>query len=126
VSQSPVSLPPAGSSGADLFAAMRTMVTHAEAGGLQAKQRVLAQLDEVFEFQAAIMEGLARRLAEPDQGYPAAVWEPVTTSAAHIRAARMSVSDAASALAHLVSLTLNEASATGQRIPHHDQVNAGT
>ena len=126
MSQSPVSLPPAGSSGADLFAAMRTMVTHAEAGGLQAKQRVLAQLDEVFEFQAAIMEGLARRLAEPDQGYPAAVWEPVTTSAAHIRAARMSVSDAASALAHLVSLTLNEASATGQRIPHHDQVNAGT
>ena len=122
-SQVPVT---AAGSGADLFSAMRVIVTHGETGGLQAKLRVFSQLGEVFEYEAGVTESFAKRIAEPDQGYTAAVWEPVATAASHVRAAHMAMSDAASALAHLVSLTLGEASATGQRIPHHDQVNAGT
>lgn len=124
--QVPVTAAGSSGAGADLFAAMRVLVTHAVSGGLQSKQRGLATLAEVLEYQAAVLDELAQRLAEPDQGYPASVWEPVTTSAAHVRGAQARLGEASSALAHLVSLSLGEASATGQKIPHHDQVNSGT
>ena len=124
--QAPVTAAGSSGAGADLFAAMRVLVTHAVSGGLQSKQRGLATLAEVLEYQAAVLDELAQRLAEPDQGYPASVWEPVTTSAAHVRGAQSKLGEASSALTHLVSLSLGEASATGQKIPHHEQINSGT
>jgi hypothetical protein len=110
--------------GADLFTAVQHIIGHAEAGGVQAKYRALSQLQEATEWMSGALEGFARRLAEPDQGYGPAVWEPVATASAHIRAASMASAEGQAALSALLALTIGEAATSSVKVPHHDEINA--
>jgi len=110
--------------GADLFTAVQQIIGHAEAGGIRAKLRALIQLAEAHDYLSQAMEGFARRMAEPDQGYPAGVWEPVAAASAHDKAASMSAGEAVSALTAMLAMTLDEAAQSSVRVPHHDELNA--
>jgi hypothetical protein len=114
-----------GGAGADLFAAIQTVIAHGAAGNVQAKQRALAQLAEACGYVHDALAGFALRLAEPDQHYPASIWEPVGVAAGHAQAAALAIGDGLSALQMVLSMPVGEVAGSGHQIPHHDQVNSG-
>lgn len=107
---------------ADLFAAVQQLTAHAKAGGFQSKQRTVASLTEAFDYMQQHIAAFAAELAEPDQRYPAAVWEPLTTMAAHLKAAAGAGGESSSALAALAGMTVGEVAASPVRAVHHDEL----
>jgi len=117
----PVTASPGAS--ADLFAAVQQLTAHASAGGLQAKYRAVTALAEALDYMQQHVASWAVQLSEPGQGYPATIWEPLTTVAAHLKAGSGAASESSSAICALAAMTVGELAASPVRAPHHDELN---
>ena len=92
---------PSGAS-ADLFTAVQQITGRARAGGIRSKQRAIVTLSESFDYMAQVIGQWSQQLAEPDQNYPAAIWEPLAQAAAHLKAAANSSSESASSISAML------------------------
>lgn len=117
----PVTTSPGAS--ADLFAAVQQLTARAKAGGLRSKQQAAAALAEAFDYMQQHIAAFAADLSEPGQGYPASIWEPLTTVSAHLKAAAGSAAESSSAISALAGMTVGELAASPVRAPHHDELN---
>jgi hypothetical protein len=113
-----------GSTGSDLFTAAQHVVGSSLSGGMQSKRRGIHTINEALQYLGGLLQQFGTRLGEADQGYPAAVWEPILTAAAHVTAAGASAGEADSALASLASTPLGEVAGSSVKSPHHEQVNS--
>ena len=66
---------------------------------------------------------LAHRLAEPDQDYPPAAYEPLLTMAAHLQAAANVGGEGASVISSIRAMTVGELAGSSVKAPHHDELN---
>ena len=112
---------PAGAS-ADLFVAVQQLTSRANAGGIRAKQQAITTLAEAFDYIQTHLTVWATHLAENNH-YPAVIWEPLTTSAAHVKAASNSAGESASAILALAGMTVGELAVSPVRAPHEDELN---
>lgn len=123
----PVTTPsasPGPGAGADLFTAMQQLISAALSGGLRSKQRGGAALSDGLDYMATSLQAFARRLAEPDQHYPPAVWEAFSRAAAHLKAASSASGEGASAVGAIAAMTVGDLADSATQSPHHDELNA--
>jgi len=114
-----------GSSGvsSDMFTAAQQLTSQSLAGGLQSKRRGIHTLSEALDYIGTVVTQFGQRLSEPDQGYPASIWEPLTTAGAHVKAAAASAGESDSALAALSAMNVGELAGSATQAPHHDELN---
>lgn len=107
---------------ADLFVAVQQLTAQANAGGLRAKQRAITTLAEALDYIQTHLTVWAAHLAENNH-YPAVIWEPLTTCAAHVKAASGSAGESSSAILAMSSMTVGELAVSPVRAPHEDELN---
>jgi chaperonin GroEL (HSP60 family) len=112
--------------GADLFTAIQQVTNHAMSGGLRSKQRAFKTLEDAFDYISQQLATFARQLSEPGQEYPASIWEPLATAAAHVKAAASAAGESSSGLGALAGMNLGEAADSSVHVPHNTQLNAGS
>lgn len=105
----------------DLFAAVSTITGHARSGGIRAKAMAMMTCAEGFAQQAAALEQLARDMQDAE--YPAMVWEPLVTAAAHMRASGVSASESNSALNTILAMPARDLAASSIHVPHNAEFN---
>ena len=115
---------PAAGAGADLFTAIQQVTNHAMSGGLRSKQRAFKTLEDGFDYISQQLATFARQLAEPGQEYPASIWEPLATAAAHMKAASSAAGESSSGIGALAGMNLGEAADSPVHVPHNTQLNA--
>jgi len=120
----PVSAPPVSGASGDLFTAANQLVGSSLAGGMQSKRRGVHTLAEAVDYFANLLHQFSSRLAEPDQGYPAAVWEPIAQAAAHLKGCGSKLGESDTALATLANTPMGDVATSTVKSPHHDQVNS--
>jgi hypothetical protein len=115
---------PAPGGGADLFTAIQQVTSHAMSGGLRSKQRAFKTLEDGFDYISQQLATFARQLSEPGQEYPASIWEPLATAAAHMKAASSAAGESSSGIGALAGMNLGEAADSPVHVPHNTQLNA--
>jgi len=121
MSSAPPSAAPTGAA-ADMFSSANILNGHARSGGIHAKLRATRVYEEAYSQLEASLQEMARDMQENGQ-YPAMVWEPVYTAAAHVKAASMAMGESANAVASLMNMPVGELAASPVRAPHHDELN---
>ncbi|MGO8961557.1 MAG: hypothetical protein ACLQFR_29925 [Streptosporangiaceae bacterium] len=111
--------------GADMLTSVQHLVTHVLSGGIQGKQRGALTASESLSYMADQFTTMAHRMAEPDQGYPASVWEPWLVVASHLQAASIAAGESGSFVGAIRAMTVGELAGSSVRAPHHDELNKG-
>lgn len=109
---------------ADAFTAVQQIIGHARSGGLLAKHRAIKALAEVHDYLSQAMAEFATHMAEPGQGYPVSVWEPLSAVSSHDKAASMAAAESDSAMTALGNMTLRENAGSSTQAPHHSELNS--
>jgi hypothetical protein len=117
----PSSPSPTGAA-ADMFSAATVVTSHAKSGGIHAKLRAIKVFSETFENLHTTLRDLATDMSEQGE-YPASVWEPVMTAAAHAKATAMSLGEADSSLVSLMNMNIGELAASPIRAPRNAELN---
>jgi hypothetical protein len=113
-----------GSDGADLFSALQQVVSRARAGGLQAKHRAIKTFAEAHDYMSQTMQQFAQEMAEPDQGYPQAIWEPLQQTAQYDRAAATKAAESDAAMTQLSNMQVGELAASPVKAPNERELNS--
>lgn len=111
-------------SGADLFSALQQVMSQARAGGLQAKHRAIKTFAEAEDYLSQTLQQFAQEMAEPDQGYPQAIWEPIQEASQHNRAAATKMAESDAAMTQLSNMQVGELAASAVKAPHHSELNS--
>lgn len=121
MTQAPTAPSPTGAA-ADMFSSASALASHAKAGGIHAKSRALKVFGEAFEALDATLRSLAQDMAEQGE-YPAGVWEPVMTAAAHAKATSLALGEADASLTSLMNMNIGELAASPVRAPRNQELN---
>ena len=93
----------------------------AAAGGIHAKREAVKAAHEGSVRFAAMVQMLARQLAESGH-YGPEITEPIAGSGQHHQAAAMSLSEADAALSTLINMTVGDLATSPRQAPHHAEL----
>ncbi len=110
--------------GSDMFTSIQTVISHMMGGGVRAKQRGCVTFTEAFSYMGDQLIALSRRMSEPDQNYPSAIWEPLAKTGAHLKAASQASGEGSSAITALLQMNVGELASSPLKAPHHQELNA--
>jgi hypothetical protein len=110
--------------GADLFTAIQALTSRILGGNLRAKQGGIMACGDGLDYISQALSSLGRALSEPGQEYPAAIWEPIMTAAAHVKAASSACGESTSAVNALAGMQVGELADSATRAPHNSQLNS--
>lgn len=122
--QPPMSHSNGSGSGADLFSALQQVMSQARSGGLQAKHRAIKTFAEAEDYMSQTLQQFSQEMAEPDQGYPQSIWEPIQQASQHNRAAATKMAESDSAMTQLANMQVGELAASSVKAPHHSELNS--
>lgn len=95
---------------------------HAFSGGIHAKREALAAINEAASRMAAMVQMMARQMAEPGQNYGPEITEPLAKAGQHFNVGGMAVTESDNAIQTLLNMTVGDLSRSSRQAPHHREL----